>query len=125
MRIPWHMTTSPDNGGTCSRAEEVQGSGLDKLNRVMCFSMLSTVPTMGETGILVALLVLLSGRLGNQGEGRGLCRHSGADKKAEERMGSRTCWGDEGFTGKTTVFLQAGGAEKAQGYASDVPGRDL
>lgn len=69
----------------------MQGSSLDKHNRVMCLSTLSIVPTVGETGILVALLVLLSGRLGNQGEGWGLCRQSGADKKAEERMGSRAC----------------------------------
>jgi hypothetical protein len=39
MRTPWHKTTSPDNDGKCSRAEEVQGSGLDKLNRaIMCLS---------------------------------------------------------------------------------------
>lgn len=37
------------------------------------------------------------------GEGWGLRIQSGADKKAEEGMGSRVCWGDAGFTGKTMV----------------------
>lgn len=63
--------------------------------------------TMGETGTLVTLLVLLSGCLGNQGQRQGLCIQSGADKKAEEGMGSGACWDDACFTGKATVFLPA------------------
>jgi len=40
-------------------------------------------------------------------------------------MGNWPCWGDAGITGKAMVFLQPGGAEKAQGHTSDAPGRDL
>lgn len=90
-----------------------------------CVSPLSTVPTVGETGTLMTLQVLLSERLGNQGQGWGLCMQSGADKKPEEGMGNWPCWGDAGITRRAMVFLQPGGAEKAQGHTSDAPGRDL